>query len=595
MRNSRSLAGVRAIFCALAKIYRPRKLVQQEKNMRFSSFLIKIAAIFGVLTGATFGKVVPVPAGANLQSFITSSAAGDILTLEQGQVYGPITLVPGKENITIQTEGIDALVPPGVRATPKAADAFAKIVTTTAAAPAIRSEAGARGFKLIGLEVFACGDPLPMAARCAAGRGLATGYALIDLAQTPPSSDNDPAVRDLVLDRLYIHGDPVLGGRRGISLNSRETDILNSYISDFKTTSVDNDTQAINGTRGTYDVTIQNNYLEASAQSVMFGGGNVPSAGEIPTKIRILRNYFVKPLRWKQGEPTFEGTRWAAKTLFELKYARDVLVEGNVFNNSWVQADQAGYAIVFTVKSQNTANTWVTVERVDFRNNIICHAGAGILILGRDRTGTRNLGTVSNITIKNNLFHDIDGEKWGEFDAAGNKVSNAAGFGLFIKNGPSFVTVDHNTFIQTRGGVPGGVSPLYFGITGGAVPSNPAGDLKTNNLVFTNNIIHHGLKGITGQGNGVTTAAAALAHYAPGFKFRKNLVVGTSGANYPNPNENFFKPGDFDDICFVKSHELDYRLKPGCFYKKKGTDGKDLGAIMETVFSKTNGVAGASK
>jgi hypothetical protein len=38
----------------------------------------------------------------------------------------------------------------------------------------------------------------------------------------------------VIVDRVYVHGDPVLGQKRGIALNSAHTTIVNSYVSDIK-------------------------------------------------------------------------------------------------------------------------------------------------------------------------------------------------------------------------------------------------------------------------------------------------------------------------------------------------------------------------
>ena len=45
------------------------------------------------------------------------------------------------------------------------------------------------------------------------------------------------------------------------------------------------------------------------------------------------------------------GDSWLVKNLFELKNARNVLVERNVFENNWANG-QAGYAILFTPRNQ---------------------------------------------------------------------------------------------------------------------------------------------------------------------------------------------------------------------------------------------------
>ena len=84
-----------------------------------------------------------------------------------------------------------------------------------------------------------------------------------DLAQVP---------YEIVLDRVYIHGDPIYGQKRGIALNARTVTIRNSYISDIKAVGVD--TQAIGGWNGPGPFSIENNYLEASGEVVLLGGSD---------------------------------------------------------------------------------------------------------------------------------------------------------------------------------------------------------------------------------------------------------------------------------------------------------------------------------
>ena len=50
------------------------------------------------------------------------------------------------------------------------------------------------------------------------------------------------------LDRLYVHGDPAVGGKRGITMNSRYTTLKNSYLDNFKSTI--QDANAIAGWNG---------------------------------------------------------------------------------------------------------------------------------------------------------------------------------------------------------------------------------------------------------------------------------------------------------------------------------------------------------
>ena len=75
-----------------------------------------------------------------------------------------------------------------------------------------------------------------------------------------------------MFDRSYIHGDPRKGGRRGIALNARDVAVINSHFSDFK--EVGADSQAIAGWNGPGPFKIENNYLEAAGENVMFGGAD---------------------------------------------------------------------------------------------------------------------------------------------------------------------------------------------------------------------------------------------------------------------------------------------------------------------------------
>ena len=56
------------------------------------------------------------------------------------------------------------------------------------------------------------------------------------------------------------------------------------------------------------------------------------------------------------------------KNLFELKNARRVLVEGNLMEYVWQEA-QIGYAILLTPRNQDGKAPWVTIEDVTIRRN----------------------------------------------------------------------------------------------------------------------------------------------------------------------------------------------------------------------------------
>jgi len=94
----------------------------------------------------------------------------------------------------------------------------------------------------------------------------------------------------------------------------------------------------------------------------MFGGALPAIPNLVPSNIEIRRNYFFKPLSWKVGHPSYAGIHWGVKNLLEFKNARGVVVDGNVFENSWTDA-QIGYAVLFTVRSEQGTAPWAARDR----------------------------------------------------------------------------------------------------------------------------------------------------------------------------------------------------------------------------------------
>jgi hypothetical protein len=111
---------------------------------------------------------------------------------------------------------------------------------------------------------------------------------------------------DLVVDRCYIHSDPVNGQKRGIALNSAATSVTGSYISDCKR--IGQDAQAIAGWNGPDPFTISNNYLEGAAENLLFGGADPVIPEPVPSDIRITSNLISKPVRWR-------SEKWQVKNL----------------------------------------------------------------------------------------------------------------------------------------------------------------------------------------------------------------------------------------------------------------------------------------
>ena len=94
--------------------------------------------------------------------------------------------------------------------------------------------------------------------------------------------------------------------------------MLNSYISDIK--AVNADSQAIAGYNGAGPFTIENNYLEAAGENVLFGGADPAVTNLVPSDIVLRRNHLFKPLAVAQrhsrraGEPARHRRAAAARS-----------------------------------------------------------------------------------------------------------------------------------------------------------------------------------------------------------------------------------------------------------------------------------------
>ncbi len=105
-----------------------------------------------------------------------------------------------------------------------------------------------------------------------------------------------------------------------------------------------------------------------------------------------------------EAVPTTPGPTWSVKNLFELKNARHVLIENNLFENNWANA-QMGYAILFTPRNQDGGCPWCGLEDVTFQFNVVRTVAAGVNILGMDSPNVS--AQTNNIRVLNNLFYNI--------------------------------------------------------------------------------------------------------------------------------------------------------------------------------------------
>jgi cellulose synthase/poly-beta-1,6-N-acetylglucosamine synthase-like glycosyltransferase len=472
------------------------------------------------------GRTLRVPRGGDLQAALDTAEPGDLITLEPRATYhGPFSL-PKKDRagwiVISAAPSRPGLPVQGRRVGPSDAAAMPKLVASSGSV--IVAQRGAHHYRFVGLEI-------------APANGTFLN-ALVQLGKDDTELDALPAY--IVFDRCFLHGDAKRGTRRGIAMNSRHTAVIDSYLSDFK--EVGADSQAIASWNGAGPFRIANSYLEAAGENVMFGGADPTIRDLVPADIEIQRNHFAKPLRWKIGHETFEGVEWAVKNLFELKNARRVRIDGNLFEYNWPHG-QNGFAILFTVRNQDGGAPWSIVEDVGFVNNVVRHVGSGINVLGRDDNHPSQ--RVRRLEIDNNLFLDVGGS-WGK------------GRLFQLLEGTSDVFIHHNTSLQTGG--------LLFGGDGAA----------HTGFVFENNIALNHPTGISGSGTGA--GIPALNRYFPASVVRRNVIVGGNASDYPP--DNFF-PATLDDVGFTAPGRGSFRLTGRSRYAHAGTDGRGPGADID--------------
>jgi len=476
---------------------------------------------------AAAGRTLYVAAGGDLQAALDAARPGDQIVLAAGATFtGPFVLPrkAGSEWIVVRTSALDRLPPAGVRVTPD--DAALMAVLEAGSGSVLRAEVGAHHFRFIGLEI-----------RPRAGTFL---YNLVLLGSNERSVDQLP--HHIIFDRCYLHGDVNVGTRRGIAMNSRHTAVIDSYLSDFK--EVGADSQAIAGWNGPGPFRIQNNYLEGAGENLLFGGADPSIASLVPSDTEIRENHFAKPLAWRIGDRDYRGTPWTVKNLLELKNARRVLIEGNLFEYNWPHA-QNGFAILFTVRNQDGGSPWSAVEDVTFARNVVRHVASAVNILGRDDIHTSR--QTRRILIQDNLFIDVGGV-WGR------------GRLFQLLHGTADVLIAHNTAVHD--------DSLVFG-----------GDtLPHTGFVFRDNIARHNLYGVIGSAFGV--GLPSIAHYLPGAVMRRNVITGAAASRYPA--DNFFPP-TLEDVGFVDPRAGDYRLAGSSPYRGATTDGRDIGADVDAV------------
>jgi hypothetical protein len=444
-------------------------------------------------------RTIVVAAGGDFQAALNSAQPGDTVELQTGAKFTGNFVLPVKTGaafITIRSSRCDELSV-GQRVSPAQAPLMARLDTPNVG-PVVAAPVFSHHYRFECIE-FTQGPSVG-----------SYSYNLIELGEG--ATDGNQKTLDAVphhfeFDRVIVRArDSNTALQRGIALNSADTSITNSYISDIKWEG--KDTQAIGGWNGPGPFQIINNYLEASGENLMFGGGAPAIPNLVPSDVIVRGNYMFKPLSWRIGDPSYAGTPWTVKNLLELKSCRRCVIDNNVLENSWPHA-QIGWGVIFNSCTEDSG-TWQAVEDVQFTRNRIIRTAEGI-----DLAGGNKVNTVSTEVRLKRVYvadNDIDSGNFG-----------GAGIQFQLIQGSEDVTVEHNT---SKG-------PNKF------LMLDTSGTLLHQRLSLASNLAEHGTYGVFG--NGGAFGEAALNKFSSGWVFQRNALYnikpsGVSPTQYPADN-----------------------------------------------------------
>jgi hypothetical protein len=596
---------------------------------------------------ASQAATILVARGGNLQTALDSAQPGDTVLLEEGAEFVGNFVLPVKSGttpITLRTSAPDTVLPPsGTRIQPSQKGLLARLRSPNSDA-ALRTAVGAHHWTVKYLEFAANYE----------GNGD-----IVQIGDGSSAQDTiDKVPHHITLTHLYVHGDSLWGQKRGIALNAASVTIRDSYVADCK--GVGQDTQAIGGWNGPGPYTIENNYLEAAGENVMFGGADPSILNLVATGITFRRNYVTRPMSWRnpilstpggvtaaretggslrdgvyayrvvaqgvargnvtpeieirstasaeatatatggasavrvrwqavagateyrvygrsagaqalywtvtgtqfldtgaagtsEAVPTKAGQVWNVKNIFELKSARNVVVEENIFENHWKEG-QPGFAIVLTPRNSNGGCNWCVVENVRFEYNLLVNLASGFNVLGYD--GGHPTKQTNHLALRHNVATGM------------NTSLGGPGRFMQIGEGPRDIVLEHNT-VDANGS---GVVYVYGGSS-----TDP---LEVYGLEMRANAARHGSYGIHGTyfGYGNDT----LSHYYPDNVFDNNYLAGASASHYPSGT---IVLAPFEDQ-FADAAAGDYTIRAGSVLKGGALDGSDVGADYAALWSR---------
>jgi hypothetical protein len=331
-------------------------------------------------------------------------SCGDVIQLDAGVSYSgnftlPALSCDGTHYTWIETSAMSSLPPEGTTINPGYAGigsiyngtlGFSPVSNTTAQVTSPGSGStftcatGAQYFRLVGLEITTnVATPSPLVVDC--------------------GNKGTPAVNHIIFDRIVGHGTPTGSVPHFFLFNQmNHIAFVDGYYYDIHGIGADNSVVS-GGTSTTNDSVLKmvHNFLSASMAALFLGGG---AATTTPSDVEFRLNHQYKPSIWDPNSGNYFGTAFVIKDNFEMKNVLRLLVEGNLFENTFQSGDTT---IVLTPKNQ--AGNCATCNDTDmtFRYNYLKNAGTAVSAVATVSDVGAFPGPIQRVSVHDNVADAI--------------------------------------------------------------------------------------------------------------------------------------------------------------------------------------------
>lgn len=490
---------------------------------------------------------------------LTNAVRGDVIEVADGTVLTGEFTLPSKSGsgfITIRSAGHASLPSVGSRVAAANAGNMFTIRSTSTGATTLKAAATAHSWRIIGAIITN-------------ESGSSNGSSLVDF--TPESnswSTKANACHDITFDRCWFKAQSA-GQRRGWAPGGYNMAAYGCRFSGFNDST--NDSQAICTWEWVQRLHVENCYLDAATENIMFGGApqwQLDGAWDDtwPVDIVIGRCEFAK-----SGSPATQT--W--KNMFEVKNAARGVLWGCVFHGA--RTDAQNQVIIIEANNQGDVAALASYTRAEnwtVRGNVFYDCDGDILRVAEDNGTLVTAGMGCNrVEFSYNLAYGwlVSGADTGggDFQPAGNEIV------------PD-VTYRNNTIVDT-----GPHSYVYYDDTN-------VGTYSTfGHSIYNNIFAHTTFFGWFFNVSGGTSATKCDIIFGSGnWRVDHNLSIDSCAVTGGTPNNTGTNStvANLAAFKFTNTATDDYSLASDSPAKGAGSDGRDLGCSWATLQSNISGV-----